>query len=1051
MTSPLRSRPASRRTIRPGATSLAVLVAAFFVGSAPHAQQDVDIYYDAFSIPHIFGETDEAAMYGLGYHQMLEYPIGTLDRLWRWSGRMSEVAGPSYLDQDFGIRLWEVQELVDTAKAELDPDYLGLLDAFVAGIEAGRAWWRDGNSPPTASARLKSMMGTTADPDNVEMHVDPLPDYLNQGFHPFQFDPDAPGIDPDYLPGDVPQYIRLIVDRLFDPANVITPDHVLALGIVQRSPLYRAAEIRFIPNDGSFFSQARRLIRLPDPPVESESKGWGISTAAAGGEVVTVQDGHTSRDTIPNRPYLIQIHGDEYRTSGLIHPGLPYVVIGLTDQVSRVGTGSGGNDAVIASSWDVTLEGTLPLRFRYGALLQSGGGKAHARVEPGPPMSVRFHRLQKETDTLTYFDVLASKDTDKSGTIELDEHVFVGQVRERYYAPDPMRIGFPNHRMPVVRVNGTKVDGKALAPGVGDVVTFEQANWTHSGADGEFYWRLGRIKYIDNAPMGEDQVVDVLDDDLGVHGNNFSFFDYQNRFYSLDGAKAAIQGPNIAKRFLPDQYGSISSGEIRLNGHLPEDYWLGFHPRSALPQIGPVTVTGPEVWVNTVGTLDLVDARLSENDLASFSPDIIRPYSTPTWAYVRARELLMQGAVPPNSLDGASDAVCTDVAETPMIFLWDYFKKARDIRSAELGADPDVDRFIAFIETYRHLSDDGLTCDPANFDFTAHPYSVVTPYSQLLRSYYSDELDDLAPSTELEVTFGDDPVHPLFDVGTAGFVRPTYDANIDAMWNALVGAATPGIVPLWKAGTGPGGIVNEDVLVQQWMKEPWASDPRYSDTQTFLDLNAVNCSMDTFADDMGGDRVIRWGHINILVSTAHFAEPGPASQLNAVPDRFKGNLYMGLRPDLLAGLDPGNTINLLTRLKFPVYQNMTPIGFPIGGVGDSLFPTCSNRVEGLGQVFDNYDQTLYKWSTSPNTFFPLVPHERGAQVMVQARLFDPPAAQVTFLAATGGTELTIPVLPHQQRFAPSADFASRTWRPLETDRTVVEANAVHHVQLTYTP
>ena len=133
------------------------------------------------------------------------------------------------------------------------------------------------------------------------MHVDPLPDYLNQGFHPFQFDPDSTGVHPDYDPVRVPRYITLIVDRMFDPANAITLEHVLSLSTTRRSPLFRGSELRFIPDDTNLDDAI--VERLPDDPAElSNSKGWGISTSATNGPVVTLQDGHTNRDTLTQRP-----------------------------------------------------------------------------------------------------------------------------------------------------------------------------------------------------------------------------------------------------------------------------------------------------------------------------------------------------------------------------------------------------------------------------------------------------------------------------------------------------------------------------------------------------------------------------------------------------------------------------------------------------------------------------------------------------------------------------------------------------------------------------
>lgn len=1022
----------------------------------PGAQTEAaDVYYDSFSIPHVFGESDESAMYALGYQQMRDYPIGTLDRLWRFSGRFAEVAGPSYLDDDYELRLWELPAVIEREKAGLDEEFRRLLQAYVDGINQGRGWWRQGSFPPAQSNRLRTIMGTLSDPNNVEMHVDPLPDYLNQGFHPFQYNaPDTGIIHPDYDAARVPQYITLIIDRLFHPNNQITIDHVLSLSIVRRTPFFVAQERRFVPDD-SFPLQVERRRRADRPlPEASNSIAWGFSATAAGGKVVTSQDGHTGRDTITQRPYVVQIHGDQYQVVGLSHPGLPYVFIGSNSHVSRAGAGEGTNKGVSSSTWEVTLEDSDPLRFRFGGSVFPGSPKALGRVLVPPTVDeharVGFDRLSKVTDDLAYFDVAATTDADSSGTIESSEWVIATQLRDRYYAPDQSRLGFANDRYPVTRVNGSRVDGIDVVPTAGDTVEFSQDAWTTSGCTGEYYLRMGRARYIDNAPPGEDQIIDILDEDLGVYNNNLFFADYQSRFYCIYPPKAAIQGANIATRYSPDDYNKIRLGSIKLDGHLPGDRWQGFYTRADKPQIGPVDVTDPEAWIVTNTTLDLVDGRLTEADLANLSPDVIRPETKANWPYVRARDLFMQGSVTAGALDGVSEVAALDVAETRTILMWDFFKRARDIRSVELGANADVDLLVDWVDVYRHLADDGVTCDPANFDFVAHPYSLVLPYTSVLQDFYVRSLELVPGTTELQATFGRDPIHELFTLGTTAFDRPQYDPNIDLMWDALVATAA-----LWRAGTGPGGLLNKDLLVDQWALEPWLSDPRYSDDQAAVDANSMGCGVQAFADEMGGTDVIRWGHINLMAATPHYPQPATSTQLGTNVVLARGTVYPGLRPDLLSTLDPGGAFNAISRLQFPVYQNQIPLALPVSGTARTMF-TTGNKIVSFNGPLDGYAEVLYPWSqdltsqTADGILF-FNPHERGSQAIIQAELHDPPVLTARYLTSTASTEITRAFLPHQDRFATSADFAAGVWRDLETDQATVATSAIEHFALTFTP
>jgi hypothetical protein len=334
-------------------------------------------------------------------------------------------------------------------------------------------------------------------------------------------------------------------------------------------------------------------------------------------------------------------------------------------------------------------------------------------------------------------------------------------------------------------------------------------------------------------------------------------------------AHVPIQGPDVRRTVARGDYEALDLGERVLDGSLPGLRWQGFYSPAAVPQIGPVEVTGPEVWLSMVATLDQVevgplaadpnDDRFTAADLASFPPEITRLPSRSNWAQVRARELLMQGNLTPAALAGMTESAAVDWTDPWMVTLWDFFRRVRDIKVAELGPQPDVDRFIAWIEAYRHLTADGITCDPA-VDFVAHPRSLVTVYTTQLQARYMNELALQSGLTVLQAELGIEALHPLYTLGPAALTRPAYDPNIEAMWTAL--AET---VPLWQQGSGAQGLQNREVFVNQWMLEPWSSDPRFNDTQAALDTLA--CGPNNFAPDMGGTAAIRWGEVNLLILT----------------------------------------------------------------------------------------------------------------------------------------------------------------------------------------
>jgi hypothetical protein len=992
--------------------------------------QPVEIYYDAYGIAHIFGATDEAAMYGHGYHQMREYPIGTLDRLWRFSGRMAEVAGPSYLDADYKNRLWEVPTIVANDVATLPPDILRMVRAYVQGINDGRAFWRAGGVVPSQSPLLEQVIGNDVDPDRMLMRFDPLPDYFNQGFHQFQFDPDSPTtIHPDYHPDDVPRYMERIIDRMFAPELPITVEHVLALSrVVNSAPglLYLANEIGSLPNDDGF------------------TNAWMVSKQATGGPAVTLNDPHTGRDKLTTRPHLVQIHGDTYRASGIAAPGVS-VYSGFSDHLSWLLSGSSDNDALQRTSWDVRLLENLPLGFRL-----SNDGKAAQHSLGGPLTRVR---LQSESETLTYFDPVASRDLDSDGQMDAGEIVYRTQVRERYYVPDPLGLGLPNDRHPVTQINGALATGEA-PPQPGDTIRFRAATFPKAGNHWEFWIRLGRAQHLDGAPPGEDQVSDIYDEVNTGWDNNYLAADYRGRFYFQYLAIVPELTPALLATLDNEELRGLGTEQVVLDGGRLSQRWQGFHDFETLPSIGPVTITTPESWLSCNPTPDQVELgpnnsgtgkRFTAADLAALPEEMMRPQSVQGWRNLRARELLQSTSVP-GALAGASEAAGRDVTDPQARGLWPFFVRAFELKESELTpADPDfqwldeADLFLQWVETHRHLTDDGLTYDPAH-DFEAHPYSLVTVYTSLLTSWF-ERARNAATTDPVLLGFGEDTLDPLFLLGPAAMVRPTHDALIESLWDALVGggAVAPGAVPLWELGSGSGGLVNYVLFLQTWAHAAWSGDPRFSDTQLSVDP--------LFAADMGGTRVTRWGLFNQLVLTSHAYMPGRVT-LNPA-ERTIAQMYTGLRPDLLPGYV--STDPVVERLKFPLYMQQTPVVFPLAGTEESLFLTRNGRVtQGASPI--GTDQALYKTTDSgPFAYLAYMPHDQGSQVVIQAELSDPPAGRGKFLCATGPTELSIPLLPGQNRYLTSQDFATRTWRDLETDQSVLAANHVHHEHLEYTP
>jgi penicillin amidase len=116
---------------------LRFLVAALVLSSplcAAHLARQVTIYRDTYGVPHVFGKTDAAAMFGLMYAQ-------AEDNFWQvetdylhFLGRAAEVDGPRALANDILARAYEVEARAKAQYEHASPQQRALCDAFAAGL-----------------------------------------------------------------------------------------------------------------------------------------------------------------------------------------------------------------------------------------------------------------------------------------------------------------------------------------------------------------------------------------------------------------------------------------------------------------------------------------------------------------------------------------------------------------------------------------------------------------------------------------------------------------------------------------------------------------------------------------------------------------------------------------------------------------------------------------------------------------------------------------------------------------------------------------------------
>lgn len=119
---------------------LLTLIATLCLAVSANAQSKVElasqvtIHRDTFGVPHIFGKTDAAVIFGLAYAQCE-------DNFWQLEtdyinalGRAAELDGERGLARDLTFRLFEIERLSKAEYDRLPANLRALCDAFAAGV-----------------------------------------------------------------------------------------------------------------------------------------------------------------------------------------------------------------------------------------------------------------------------------------------------------------------------------------------------------------------------------------------------------------------------------------------------------------------------------------------------------------------------------------------------------------------------------------------------------------------------------------------------------------------------------------------------------------------------------------------------------------------------------------------------------------------------------------------------------------------------------------------------------------------------------------------------
>ena len=114
------------------------------VRALPGLAAPVEVVRDAHGVPHILAESEEDALFALGF-------VHAQDRMWQMemnrrigAGRLSEVVGSAALDTDRLLRVLGLHRRAKASLAHLSPESRRSIDAYVAGVNA----WLETRSAP---------------------------------------------------------------------------------------------------------------------------------------------------------------------------------------------------------------------------------------------------------------------------------------------------------------------------------------------------------------------------------------------------------------------------------------------------------------------------------------------------------------------------------------------------------------------------------------------------------------------------------------------------------------------------------------------------------------------------------------------------------------------------------------------------------------------------------------------------------------------------------------------------------------------------------------
>lgn len=103
--------------------------------AVPAAAEEITVYRDTFGVPHIFADTEEGAVFGMGYCQAEDRLEELFRQYRRAEGTMAEVFGPEHYRDDYRQRVWQHRAISEANYPKLPAKVRAVIEAYQDGIK----------------------------------------------------------------------------------------------------------------------------------------------------------------------------------------------------------------------------------------------------------------------------------------------------------------------------------------------------------------------------------------------------------------------------------------------------------------------------------------------------------------------------------------------------------------------------------------------------------------------------------------------------------------------------------------------------------------------------------------------------------------------------------------------------------------------------------------------------------------------------------------------------------------------------------------------------